>query len=312
MRLGLGCMGMSVWRNAERSIKTVHTALDKGITFLNTGNFYQCGESEMLLGQALRGIDRDKYFVSVKFGLLFAPDGRMYGLDVNPAHFKAQLTYSLRRLGLDYVDLYQPCRMDSTIPVEDIIGELAELKKAGYIRNIGLTEIDAETLRRAHKVHPIHTVELEYSLIDRSIESDIVPSAKELGINVLVFGVLGHGLLNDRTLEGKGAGVMSPGLLSTENLPKNLPLVRALKDIADSKNVSLSQLMTAWSLKQLPEAMCLVGTTSPEHLQDNIDALDIELSAEDMKNISELARTHKVYGNDMRKLSFTGGQPVFA
>lgn len=311
MRLGLGCMGMNLTKNPERSIETVRTAIEKGITFLNTGNFYQRGESEMLLGQALKGIPREKYFVSVKFGLLFTPDGRMYGLDVHPSRIKAQLTYSLHRLGLEYVDLYQPCRMDSTIPVEDIIGELAELKQAGYIRNIGITEIDAETLRRAHKVHPIHTVELAYSLINRSIETDLVPAAQELGIRILTFGVLGHGLLNDRTLEGKASGEMNPGVLSAENLPKNLPLVRALKDIADRKGVSLGQLMTAWALEKIPGSMCLVGTTSPEHLQDNIDALKIELSAEDMKEIEETAGSHEVFGNNFRMLSFTDGKPIF-
>ena len=308
-RLGLGCMGMSLRRNPERSVATVHAAIDAGITFLNTGNFYQCGESEMLLGRALQGIPREKYFISVKFGVLFAPDGRIYGLDVSPFHIKAQLTYSLRRLGLDYVDLYQPSRMDAKIPVEDIIGELSELKQAGYIRNIGMTEIDAETLRHAHKVHPIHTVEMEYSLIDRSIETSIIPTAEELGINVLVFGVQGHGLLNDRTLEGKASSAMVSPALSPENLPKNLPLVRALKAIAERKGVSLSQLMTAWALTKLPNAMCLAGTTSPEHLKDNIDALGIELTGADMKEIEATAAEHKVYGNEMRSLVFSDGKP---
>ncbi|MBQ3395106.1 MAG: aldo/keto reductase [Synergistaceae bacterium] len=314
-RLGLGCMGMSIRRNADRSIQTIHEAIDKGITFLNTGNFYQCGESEMLLGHALKGIQREKYFLSVKFGLLFSPDGRMYGLDVHPFHIKAQLTYSLRRLGLEYIDLYQPSRMDESIPVEDIIGELADLKNAGYIRNIGLTEIDSETLRRAEKVHHIHTVEAEYSLIDRSIETSIVPVADELGINVLAFGALGHGLLNERILTSGDAPTASPmggPMLNAENLPKNLPLVRALKEIADKKNVSLSQLMTAWVLTKCPKIMCLIGTASPEHLQQNIDALNINLTSEDMNEIENIASSHKVYGNDMRKLRFANGLPIFA
>ncbi len=310
-RLGLGCMGMNLRRNPEQSIATVHMALEKGITFLNTGNFYQAGESEMLLRQALKGIPRDKYFISVKFGVLFSPDGAMYGLDVNPFHIKAQLTYSLHRLGLEYIDLYQPARMDASIPVEDIIGELAELKKAGYIRNIGMTEIDGETLRRAHKVHPIHTVESEYSLIDRSAETEIIPVADELGINVLLFGALGHGLLNDRTLEGNASGVMRATMLAPENLPKNLPFVRALKNAADRKGVSLSQLMTAWVLTRCPDAMCLAGTTSPEHLQQNIDALNITLADPDMKEIEDIAESHTVYGNDMCRLSFDGGKPLF-
>ncbi len=307
-RLGLGCMGMSR-QNEEKSIRTIHVAIDNGITLLNTGNFYNSGESEIVVGKALRSIPRDKYFLSVKFGVLFEPSGRIYGLDVHPFHIKAQLTYSLHRLGLEYVDLYQPSRIDTAIPVEDIIGELADLKQAGYIRNIGMTEIDAETLKRAHKVHPIHTVELEYSLIDRSIETSIIPTAEELGIRVLTFGVQGHGLLNDRTLEGKASSAMVSPALSPENLPKNLSLVRALKDVADCKGVSLSQLMTAWALMQCPNSMSLIGTTSPEHLQQNIDALKIELSDADMKAIEGIAASHKVYGSNMRSLTFTDGKP---
>ena len=309
-RLGLGCMGMSR-KNEEKSIRTIHAALDKGITLLNTGNFYNGGESEIVVGQALRNVPRDKYFISVKFGVLFEPRGGIYGLDVNPFHIKAQLNYSLHRLGLEYVDLYQPARMDSSVPIESIMETLVELKEKGVIRNIGLTEIDADTLRRAHKIHPIHTVELEYSLIGREIEKDLIPTAQELGIKVLTFGSLGHGLLNDRTLEGKASGAMVSPMLSPENLQKNLPLVRALKDFADSKGVSLSQLMTSWTLANLPNVSTLIGTTSPEHLQENIDALSLELSSEDMKEIENIAASHKIYGNEMRKLVFKNGKACF-
>ena len=310
-RLGLGCMGMSR-SNEEKSIRTIHAAIDNGITLLNTGNFYNGGESEIVVGNALRNIPRDKYFLSVKFGVLFEPQGGIYGLDVNPFHIKAQLNYSLHRLGLEYVDLYQPSRMDSSVPIEDIMEVLVELKEQGFIRNIGLTEIDAETLKRAHKIHPVHTVELEYSLIGREIEKDLIPTARELGVKVLTFGSLGHGLLNDRTLEGKASGAMRSPMLSPENLPKNLLLVRELKDFADSKGVSLSQLMTAWTLAKLPDASTLIGTTSPEHLQDNIDALSIELSAEDINVIEKIAASHEVYGNEMRSLTFKNGIVCFA
>lgn len=309
-RLGLGCMGMSR-KNEEKSIRTIHTAIDKGITLLNTGNFYNSGESEMVVGQALKSIPRDKYFLSVKFGVLFGPGGGIYGLDVNPFHIGAQLNYSLHRLGLEYVDLYQPARMDSSIPIKHIMEVLVGLKEKGFIRNIGLTEIDAQTLRRAHKFHPIHTVELEYSLIGREIEKELIPTAQELGVRILTFGSLGHGLLNDRTLEGKVSGAMPSPMLSPENLPKNLPLVRALKDFADSKGVSLSQLMTAWILAKLPDASTLIGTTSPEHLQENIDASALELSREDMNKIENIAASHKVYGNEMRRLVFKNGIAFF-
>ncbi len=307
-------MGMNLTRNPEQSIKTIHAAIDKGITLLNTGNFYNSGESELLLGQALKNIPREKFFISVKFGVLFSPDRKLYGLDVNPFHIKAQLTYSLHRLGLDYVDLYQPARIDTAIPVEDVIGELAELKKAGYIRNIGLTEIDAETLRRANKIHKIHTVELQYSLIERSIEENIIPAAKELGVNILAFGALGHGLLNDRILTGGNSLTASPmggAMLNAENLPKNLELVKALKSIADKKGVLLSQLVTAWVLTKWPDIICLIGTTSPEHLQQNIDSLNINLTSEDMNEIENIADSYKIYGKEMRNLIFTNGIPSF-
>ena len=310
LRLGLGCMGMSR-KNEENSIRTIHTAIDKGITLLNTGNFYNSGESEIVVGQALKSVPRNKYFLSVKFGVLFGPGGGIYGLDVNPFHIGAQLNYSLHRLGLEYVDLYQPARMDSSIPIERIMEVLVGLKEKGFIRNIGLTEIDAETLRRAHKIHPIHTVELEYSLIGRNIEKDLIPTARELGVRILTFGSLGHGLLNDRTLEGKASGAMRSPMLSPENLPKNLPLVRELKEFATRKGVSLSQLMTAWTLAKLPDASTLIGTTSPEHLQENIDALALELSREDMNEIEKIAISHKVFGNDMRQLIFKNGIAIF-
>ena len=310
-RLGLGCMGMSLTRSPKRSIETVHKAIDEGITFLNTGNFYNCGGSEMLLGRALNGISRDKYFLSVKFGGLISPDGKFYGLDVNPFHFKAQLNYSLKRLGVDYVDLYQPCRMDAKIPIEDIMSEMVDLKEKGFIRHIGLTEIDAATLRKAHAIHLIYMIELEYSLIDREIEEELLPTAKELGIKVLLFGAMGHGLLNDSVLEGKTGSVNMSAMLSPENLPKNLPLVRKLKEFAQSKNVSLSQLMLAWTLKQQPKAMALIGTTSPDHLQDNIKALSIELTDSDMQEINSIASSHTVYGNAMRSLKFSDGRAYF-
>ena len=309
-RLGLGCMGMSR-KNEEKSIRTIHTAINKGITLLNTGNFYNGGESEIVVGQALKGIPRDKYFLSVKFGVLFGPSGQIYGLDVSPFHIGVQLNYSLHRLGLEYVDLYQPARMDSAVKIENIMEVLVGLKEKGYIRNIGLTEIDAETLRRAYKIHPIHTVELEYSLVGREIEKDLIPTAKELGVRVLTFGSLGHGLLNDRTLEGKASGAMTSPMLSSENLPKNLPLVRELKDFAVRKGVSLSQLMTAWTLSKLPDSSLLIGTTSPEHLQENIDSLAVDLSPEDMREIENIAASHKVYGNEMRRLIFQNGIAIY-
>lgn len=306
-RLGLGTMGMNLHNNQETSIRTIHAALDAGITLLNTGEFYQASESEMVVGQALKGVARDKYFLSVKFGVLPSPEGGIYGLDVKPFNVKGHLTYSLRRLGLDYIDLYQPARQDTTVPVEDLVGAIADQVKAGYVRHIGLSMVDAETLRRACKVHPIHTVEMSYSLIDRSIETELIAAAKELGVKVLAFGTVGHGLLTDRVLNAP-ANPNARGLLSPENRESNLAMIRQVKAIADEKGVTLSQLALAWSLAKYDHVQSLVGTTSPEHLQESIDALNITLTDEDIRAIEAAIPAEKVKGRGMRNFVFTDGK----
>lgn len=301
-RLGLGTMGMSIVRNPENSVKTIHAALDKGITLFNTGEFYNASESELIVGQALKGINHDNYFLSVKFGVLPSPQGGIYGLDVKPHNVKGHLTYSLRRLGLDYIDLYQPARQDTTVPVEDLVGAIAELVKEGYVRHIGLSMVDAETLRRACKVHPIHTVEMEYSLMNRDIERELMDTAAELGVKVLAFGTVGHGMLSDKVLEpgNHGTGGSNP-------MEQNLTMIRAVKEIADEKGVTLSQLALAWSLFKYDHVQSLVGTTNPEHLQAAIDALKIELTAEDIVRIEGAMDANKVAGRGMRNFVFTDG-----
>ena len=214
-RIALGCMGMNRG-NKQQSIKTIDTAIANGVTLLNTGEFYCNGESEMVVGEALSHHNRDDYFISVKFGALPSARG-LYGLDVNPFNIRAHLTYSLTRLGLDYVDLYQPCRMDEIYPVEDVVGEISRLVDEGLVRNIGLTETDPETLRRANAVHPIYMFEKSYSLINRSIETEgDLDMCRKLGIPFLAYGLLANGLLTDRTLEkglptsGVGAFIYRP------------------------------------------------------------------------------------------------------
>ena len=305
-RLGLGAMGMNIRNNRETSIKTIHAALDAGITLFNTGEFYQGSESEMVFGEAVKGVNRDSYFLSVKFGVLPSPEGGIYGLDVKPFNVKGHLTYSLRRLGLDYVDLYQPARQDTTVPVEELVGAIADLVKAGYVKHIGLSMVDAETLRRACKVHPIHTVEMSYSLIDRSIEKELISAAKELGVKVLAFGTVGHGLLTERALNTP-ADANARGMLSPENREGNLALLRELKKIADVKGVNLSQLALAWSLAKYDHVQSLVGTTSPEHLQESIDALKITLTEDDICAIEAAIPAEKVKGRGMRNFVFIDG-----
>lgn len=311
-RLGLGAMGMSSVRNPENSVKTIHAALDAGITLFNTGEFYNAGESELIVGQALKGINHDNYFLSVKFGVLPSPEGGIYGLDVKPHNVKGHLTYSLRRLGLDYIDLYQPARQDTTVPVEELVGAIAEQVKAGYVKHIGLSMVDAETLRRACKVHPIHTVEMEYSLVERSIEKELIDTAKELGVKVLAFGTVGHGLLNNNILDIPADFGRSRGLLAPEYRKKNLAMILKVKEIADEKGVTLSQLALAWSLAKYDHVQSLVGTTNPAHLQEAIDALSIELTAEDIVRMETSLDAEKVGGKGMRNFVFTDGMMSLA
>lgn len=308
-RLGLGTMGMSSARNPEDSIRTIRTALDEGITLFNTGEFYSAGESEMITGQALKGVDRDKYFLSVKFGVLPSPEGGIYGLDVRPYNVKSHLTYSLRRLGLDYIDLYQPARQDTEVPVEELVGSIADLVKAGYVKHIGLSEVDAETLRRAHKVHPIHTVEIEYSLSERKIEKELIETARELGVKILAYGTIGHGLFADRVLEdGFHSAYLERSYLSPANRETNMAMLRGLKKIADEKGCTMAQLSLAWSLAKYPHVQSLVGTTNPNNLRSNIEALKIELTPEDITNIETVFDHTKVLGKGMRDYVFTDGK----
>lgn len=306
-RLGLGTMGMSIVHNPENSMKTIHAALDAGITLFNTGEFYNGSESELIVGQALKGVNHDNYFLSVKFGVLPSPEGGIYGLDVKPHNVKGHLTYSLRRLGLDYIDLYQPARQDTTVPVEDLVGAIADQVQAGYVKHIGLSMVDTETLRRACAVHPIHTVEMEYSLISRDIESELIAAAKELGVKVLAFGTVGHGLLRDNILDAPATPRFSHGLMAPEHREKNLAMIRKLKEIADEKGATLSQLALAWSLAKYDHVQSLIGTTNPDHLHAAIDALKIELSAEDITRIETALDADKVGGKGMRNFVFTDG-----
>ncbi len=184
------------------------------------------------MGQALKSVNHDNYFLSVKFGVLPSPEGGIYGLDVKPYNVKGHLTYSLRCLGLEYIDLYQPARQDTTVPVEDLVGAIADQVKAGYVRHIGLSMVDAETLRRAHAVHPIHTVEMEYSLIERGIEKELIATAKELGVKVLAFGTVGHGLLRNDILDAPITPRLSHGLMAPEHREGNLAMIRKVKEIA--------------------------------------------------------------------------------
>ena len=301
-RLGLGCMGMNM-SNIERSVETVRFALDHGVTLFNTGEFYGGGESEMVLREALKGVPRDKYFLSVKFGVLPLPGGGIYGLDVKPWNVKAHLAYSLHRLGLDYVDLYEPARMDESIPVEEIIGAIKECVDAGYVRHIGLTQLTPGNLERAAKIHPIHTVELAYSLANRSIERNgILDVARNNRMNILAFSVLQHGLLADTHSGSAASG--RPGIPQDEKDG----ILSGLRKIAAEKCTTVENLLQAYVYEKNPDMSVLIGTTRKEHLQDSIDALSVELSADEIERIETVFPAERLQGVGMRNFTFRNGK----
>lgn len=307
-KLGLGTMGMS-FANKEMSIQTIHKALENGINIFNTGDFYQRGESQVVLGEALRGVPREDYFVSLKFGVSFTPQGAF--LDMNPKNIRGYLLDSLDKMGLDFVDLYQPARLDTEIPVEDVIGEIKSLIDEGYVKNIGLSEVDGETLRRAYKVYPIHSVEVEYSLLNREIERDLIQTAQELGVNVVVYGAVGHGVLTDKVFDGTMMNPMlSRGVLSPEYREHNLLTLARFRDIAESLDVSMSELALAWTQAKYSNIISLMGTSNPEHLLSSINAMKIKLDSSTVKNIEDTVSSATIKGITQRKWVFTNGVGV--
>ena len=230
--------------------------------------------------------------------------GGLYGIDMNPKNIRSHLVYSLRRLNLDYVDLFEPARLDEAIPVEDVVGEISNLVKEGLVRNVGLSMVDSDTLRRASKVVPIHTVEMEYSLLNRGIEKDLIQTAKETGTKVLAFGALSHGLISEKILESNGESGSSRFM--PPNIKEIKEKIRDLKAIADEKQTTLSKLALAWTLSKYGEITSLIGTTSVVHLQDSIDALSLELGKDDIQRIEEIFP--KATGSAMRTMRFVNGE----
>ncbi|MEU5905036.1 aldo/keto reductase [Micromonospora sp. NPDC047527] len=290
--LGLGLMGMSdLYGDADEaeSIATIHAALDAGITLLDTGDFYGMGHNELLLREALRGRDRDDAVISVKFGALRDADGGWNGYDLRPAAIKNFLAYTLRRLGTDHVDIYRPSRLASDVPVEEVVGTLAELVKAGHIRHIGLSEVSAETLRRAHAVHPITDLQIEYSLISRNPETDILPTARELGVGVTAYGVLSRGLISGHWTARRDTVATDfrshLPRFSGANLDRNLALVDALRAIAEARGVTVAQIAIAWVLARGETIVPLVGARRRDRLTEALGATAVVLTDADLAAI---------------------------
>ncbi|MEN3307569.1 MAG: hypothetical protein V7603_3771 [Micromonosporaceae bacterium] len=292
--LGLGCMGMSDFygpADEAESIATIHAALDAGITLLDTGDFYGMGRNEMLIRDALRGRHRDAVAISVKFGALRDPANGWNGYDGRPAAVKNFLTYSLNRLGTDHIDVYRIARVDPDVPIEDTVGAIAELVKAGYVRHAGLSEAGADTIRRAHAAHPIADVQLEYSLLSRGIEQRILPTCRELGIGVTAYGVLSRGLLSgrwsaDRSTTDGDFRSYSPRFQG-DNLAHNLALVEALRAVADQRGATVAQIAIAWVLSRGEDIVPLIGARRRDRLAESLGALELTLSATDLARIEE-------------------------
>ncbi|GAA2226133.1 aldo/keto reductase [Streptomyces indiaensis] len=295
--LGLGCMGMSaLYGEADRteSIATIHAALEAGVTLLDTGDFYAMGHNEMLIGEALRtapAARREQALVSVKFGALRGPDGSWLGYDGRPAAVKSFAAYSLQRLGVDHIDVYRIARLDPDVPIEETVGAIAELVEQGYVRHIGLSEVGAGTIRRAAATAPVSDLQIEYSLISRGIEDEILPTTRELGIGITAYGVLSRGLISghftaDRQLGAGDFRAMSPRFQG-DNLRHNLNLVEALRKIAEQKGVSVAQIAIAWVLSRGEDIVPLVGARRRDRLTEALGALDVTLEPADLAAVEE-------------------------
>jgi aryl-alcohol dehydrogenase-like predicted oxidoreductase len=299
--MGLGCMGMSGGygrADDSESIATIHAALEAGVTMLDTGDFYGMGHNEMLIRKALEGGRRERAFIAVKFGAMRGPDLKFLGDDGRPSSVKNFLAYTLRRLGTDWVDLYQPARLDPTVSIEETVGAIADMVKAGYVRHIGLSEVSARSIRRAHAVHPIAALQIEYSLVSRNIEREILPTIRELGIALVAYGVLSRGLLSDSAEASKDAGEIRTRMprFSAQSFPRNLALVQALAAIAREKNASTAQLAFAWVRSRGEDVVPLVGARRRDQLREALGALDVTLTKADLARIAQAVPPEAVAG----------------
>jgi aryl-alcohol dehydrogenase-like predicted oxidoreductase len=302
--LGLGCMAMSgMYGPSDRaeSIATIHAALDAGINLLDTGDFYGMGHNELLIAEALKTVPRDKVVISVKFGAQRDPAGGWLGYDARPQAVKTALAYSLTRLGVDHIDIYRPARLDPAVPIEDTIGAIADMAKAGYVRHVGLSEVGVDTLQRAAKVHPICDLQIEYSLISRGIERAILPAARQLGIAVTAYGVLSRGLISGHW---RGQATSTAGDFRAHsprfqgaNADANLALVEELRKVAQARGITVAQAAIAWVMAQGDDIMPLVGARRRDQLTEALGASDVSLTVADLAAIESAIPADAVAGD---------------
>ena len=307
--IGLGCMGMSGMYGATddaESLATIHAAIDAGVNLLDTGDFYGMGHNEMLIGRALH-FQREEVLLSVKFGAQRAPDGSFLGVDCRPAAVKTALSYTLKRLGVDYIDIYRPARLDPRVPIEDTVGAIAEMVKSGYVRHIGLSEMGPETVRRAATVHPTVDLQIEYSLVSRAPEAKIFPVLEELGIAVTAYGVLSRGLLSNSQPAASGDFRAHLPRFTGANLATNQQLADRLREIAGDKGITQVQLAVAWALAKQSWIVPVMGARTRAQVAETLGALKVNLTADEIAVIEQAVPHEAVAGtrydsNQMRML----------
>lgn len=301
--LGLGCMRMSNSfggrvRDEAESIATIQTALDNGINFINTADFYGSGHNELLVGRALKG-RREQAVISVKFGLQMTPGGNIVGLDLRPSSIKNYIGYSLVRLGVETIDIYQPARIDPSVPIEDVVGTIADLVKEGKVRWLGMSEINAEQLRKANSIYPVTALEIEFSLAKRQIESEILPTARALGIGIVAHGITAQGLLT-----GSVRSPLAPNdprnhlpRFQGENLIKNVEKVETLVSMAKKKGSTPTQMAIAWVLTKGQDILPLIGMSQRSHLPENLQALEIDFTSEELDQLNTVFAIGAILGD---------------